>query len=93
MTVTIENTTREQVAVFLPKAIQKALDSYHQFVDKETPEDTDKFSKHHTACKVAIAHLNLLLDLAKWADLELGEELLLQISEGKSGRQRRQSEK
>ncbi len=65
----IEDVTRKQVGEFLPKAIQKSLESYHRFSDQKIPEDAKGFSAHHTACKVAIAHIELLLKLAKWAEL------------------------
>jgi hypothetical protein len=66
----IEEETRAQVAAFLPDALRRSLESYLVFSEKEISTDTKKFSDHHTACKVAIAHVNLLLKLAQWADLE-----------------------
>lgn len=65
----IKTLTRQNVAGFLPDAISKALDSYYIFMDQEVPEDAKGFSAHHGACKVAIAHVELLLKLAKWAEL------------------------
>ncbi|MBU0860125.1 MAG: hypothetical protein KJ667_09310 [Alphaproteobacteria bacterium] len=70
MTQTIEEHSRQRIATFLPDAIAKALTSYHVFseraVDMEKPKE---FSDHHSACKVAVAHIELLLKLARWADL------------------------
>lgn len=66
----IEDATRVQVALFLPAAIEKALDSYHAFSDQDIPDDAKGFSAHHGACKVAIAHVELLLKLARWADID-----------------------
>ena len=68
----IEDATRVQVASFLPAAIEKALASYHVFSDQDIPDDAKGFSAHHSACKVAIAHVELLLKLARWADVESG---------------------
>lgn len=65
----IEQAGREQIATFLPDAIAKALTSYHRFADSSIPDDPKGFSAHHGACKVAIAHVELLLKLARWADL------------------------
>ena len=69
----LEQQTRRDIADFLPEAIETALESYRNFSleqatkdDEETPES---FKKHHDACKVAIAHIKLLIELAKWADL------------------------
>ncbi len=69
MTDKIEYAGREQIATFLPDAIAKALTSYHRFADNSIPDDPKGFSAHHGACKVAIAHVELLLKLARWADL------------------------
>lgn len=66
----IEDSTREQIALFLPIAIAKAAASYHDFMEEEKePDVSKKFAEHHKACRVAIAHLELLLKLARWADL------------------------
>lgn len=65
----IEDQTRKRVSEFLPEAIRKTLDSYHEFVGSEINNDAREFSAHHSACKVAIAHLELLLKLARWADV------------------------
>lgn len=69
MTEKIEYAGRDQIATFLPDAIAKALTSYHRFADNSIPDDPKGFSAHHGACKVAIAHIELLLKLARWADL------------------------
>ena len=67
---TIEEETRRQIARFLPDAIARALTSYFAF-SQENPEEKEskKFAAHHTAAKAAIAHVELLIKLAKWADL------------------------
>lgn len=85
MTETIEAATRKQVAEFLPRAIEKALASYYDYLnDPETdivPEDskpakkttkTQVFKDYHLAGKVAVSHIDLLLKLARWADLPVG---------------------
>lgn len=82
----VEGMTRKQVAGFLPEALQKSLESYHRFSGSEIPEDAKGFSAHHTACKVAIAHIELLLKLAKWAqlpdkDLDKNKNLVKALSE------------
>ena len=66
----IEDTSRAQIAKFLPDALKTALDSYHHFATQNvTTTEAKEFGAHHTACKVAIAHIDLLLKLARWADL------------------------
>ena len=70
---TIEAGMRADIAAFLPNAIQSALESYQSFSEEEAsdPKATKakSFKDHHDACKVAIAHIELLIKLAKWADL------------------------
>ena len=70
----IEVRTRKDIAAFLPRAIQTALDSYqtfseNQITDTNSTPTSQEFKAHHDACKVAIAHIELLIKLAKWADL------------------------
>ena len=69
MNQSIEDTSRAQIASFLPDAIAKALTSYHKFMDAPHESEAKAFSAHHGACKAAIAHIELLLKLARWADL------------------------
>jgi hypothetical protein len=67
---TIEEKSRDKIAAFLPDALKHSLGSYHQFIiSDERPDDAKSFAAHHSACKVAIAHIELLLKLAKWADV------------------------
>lgn len=69
MNQTIEGKSREQIAEFLPEAIATALRSYHRFSQLPVAEEAKDFTDHHKACKVAVAHIELLLKLARWADL------------------------
>lgn len=73
---TIEDRSRQQIAAFLPDAIARALTSYHVFTIQDVPTtEAKKFSEHHGACRVAVAHIELLLKLARWADLpDLGAD-------------------
>lgn len=61
--------TKQQIASFLPQAIEKSLTSYYLFMEQDVPDDAKGFSAHHGAAKVAIAHIELLLKLAHWANL------------------------
>ena len=69
MTIILTDDIRAKIIQFLPSAIHRALSSYHEFIDQTPADDAKGFSAHHTACKAAIAHIDLLLKLAKWADL------------------------
>lgn len=66
----IEEQTRRDIAAFLPGALSRALASYFQF-SKESPEEEEskKFAAQHNAAKAAISHVELIVKLAKWADL------------------------
>lgn len=80
----IETETRAQIAAFLPAAIDKALASYHRFSENDVPHDSKGFAAHHSACKVAIAHVELLLKLARWADIgesEPSDDLTAMLSQ------------
>ncbi len=65
----LEEKSRKQISTFLPQAVNKSLSSYHAFMAQDVPDDAKGFSAHHSAAKVAIAHIELLLKLARWADL------------------------
>lgn len=65
--ITIEHSTRQQIAEFLPEAISLAVASYRTHMG--TPIDAKGFESHHKQAKVAISHIELLIKLAKWADL------------------------
>lgn len=61
---------RDKLSHFLPDALKTALKSYRNFYGQTGGfEDAKEFSAHHTACKAAIAHIELLIKLAKWAEL------------------------
>lgn len=64
----IESGMRDRIAEFLPCALEKAIGSYETFMDREH-EKAGEFKTHHDACKVALAHIELLVKLARWADL------------------------
>ncbi len=70
MTHDIEKQARDQISEFLPHAIGTALKEYQEFI-RSVPEveESKKFSAQYSACKTAIAHIDLLLKLAKWAEL------------------------
>jgi hypothetical protein len=65
----LEALTRAKIAETLPRAIEHALDSYHEYAFKNAFSDTKGFSAYHSACKAAAAHIELLLKLAQWAQL------------------------
>lgn len=73
MNIKIDEITRRQVARFVPEALQKAVDSYNGFMGREIGTEPKNFAEHHSAGKVALAHIDLILKLAKWADIDTGD--------------------
>lgn len=75
----LNDDARARIAAFLPEAIMAALDSYHHFLRAGPDESKDgdqakNFKAHHDACKVAIAHLELLIKLGKSLDIDAQDE-------------------
>ncbi len=65
----IEEDMRLHISEALPAALITAMESYQFFLEREIPDEAKEFKAHHEACKVAIAHIELLIKLAQWADL------------------------
>lgn len=65
----IENISRAQIADFLPDAIAKAITSYRVYMEGKDSTKAADFKEMHATGKTAIAHIELLLKLARWADL------------------------
>lgn len=65
-----EPATRQQVADILPSILRKTLQDYEDFVKEQTSTETKLFSQKQSAGKSALAHIMLLLKLAKWAGIE-----------------------
>ena len=80
----VQARTRTQIAAFLPAAIEKAVESYRAHMERgesvyqktapdkngnEVEKAAAAFVALHKDAKVALAHIELLIKLAKWADL------------------------
>lgn len=63
----LEARVRDQIKDFLPAALTRALSAYKHFSSQkaENKDDPVDFKKHQEACKVAVAHIQLLIKLAK----------------------------
>lgn len=67
----IEDATKARIAAFLPEVLEKALQSYADFAAAAVPtEEAKDFAAYHGACKTAVAHIELLVKLARQVDLE-----------------------
>ncbi len=71
MTSCLEDGARARIAAFLPEILEKALQSYADFAGATAPmEEPKDFAAYHSACKTAIAHIDLLVKLARQVALE-----------------------
>ncbi len=61
----IQARTRQQLAAFLPSAITKALATYRELTGLSIDKEATEYKKHQEACKVAVAHIHLLVKLAR----------------------------
>ncbi|MCU0983877.1 MAG: hypothetical protein MUC89_02890 [Acetobacteraceae bacterium] len=62
---------KAQISAQLETAASRVIESYQSFMNDE-PEagDARAFAAHHAACKAALAHLDLLLKLARLAGVD-----------------------
>ncbi|MBI3446477.1 MAG: hypothetical protein HY055_14245 [Magnetospirillum sp.] len=74
---------RIRLAASLPDRVAAALAGYEDFTASSPPADAKGFAAWHAAAKAALAHVDLLVKLARWAegspepDAEGGVERLL----------------
>ncbi|MEW5726636.1 MAG: hypothetical protein AB1918_02310 [Pseudomonadota bacterium] len=61
-------TLRRRLQAALPARIQAALDGYDRFAADEPPADAKGFAAWHSAAKAALAHVEVLVKLARWAE-------------------------
>lgn len=59
---------RRTVQDSLPERIQAALAGYHRFTAEEPPADSKGFAAWHAAAKAALAHVEALVKLVRWAE-------------------------
>ncbi len=62
------DTLRRAVQDGLPERIQAALAGYHRFTAEEPPADSKGFAAWHAAAKAALAHVEALVKLVRWAE-------------------------
>ncbi|CUW37700.1 conserved protein of unknown function [Magnetospirillum sp. XM-1] len=59
---------RGRLAVTLPEDVAAALAGYEDFTATSPPTDAKGFAAWHAAAKAALAHVDLLVKLARWAE-------------------------
>lgn len=58
---------RARLATTLPDHVAAALAGYEDFTATSPPADAKGFAAWHAAAKAALAHVDLLVKLARWA--------------------------
>ena len=61
---------RLKIAAVMERALDTALDSYEAFLAQEVDPEPKAFGAHHTACKAAIIHIELLLKMIRSIEAE-----------------------
>jgi hypothetical protein len=59
---------RLRVAAVLPARLGAVAATYERFTSLDPPEDAKGFAAWHGAAKAALAHMELLVKLARWAE-------------------------
>lgn len=59
---------RQKLEALLPERIAAAAESYRRFTADEPPADSKGFAAWHAAAKAALAHMEVLVKLARWAE-------------------------
>ncbi|MCP4393314.1 MAG: hypothetical protein GY804_03455 [Alphaproteobacteria bacterium] len=67
-------TLKARLRNYLPAKIAGVVSSYDAFTSETMPKDAKGFTAHHSACKAAIAHTDMLIKLAKWVEEEAKDE-------------------
>jgi hypothetical protein len=53
---------------WLPERIEMATVNYRRFTAADPPEDTKAFAAYEAACRASLAHIHLLMRLARWGE-------------------------
>ena len=64
---------RQALASTLPGRIRAAVAGYEEFTGTAPPTDAKGFAAWHAAAKAALAHVDLLVKLTRWAKTESAE--------------------
>ncbi|CAA7613097.1 conserved hypothetical protein [Candidatus Terasakiella magnetica] len=59
---------RQRLAAVLPGRVDAALAGYEDFTGSVPPSDAKGFAAWHAAAKAALAHMEVLVKLARWAE-------------------------
>jgi hypothetical protein len=63
------DTFRHNLSAHLPGFLDKATNGYRLFINAvDPPVDAKDFATHHAACRAALAHIQLLVSLARWVE-------------------------
>lgn len=62
------DTLRRLIQGALPERVRAALAGYERFTAEEPPADAKGFAAWHAAAKAALAHMEVLVKLMRWAE-------------------------
>ena len=65
---------KQELSAFLPSRICEVMNSYDAFAASDIPADAKGFAAYHGACKAALAHVEVLLKIAKWSEESASEQ-------------------
>ena len=65
---------KQELNAFLPSRICEVMNSYDAFAASDIPADAKGFAAYHGACKAALAHVEVLLKIAKWSEESASEQ-------------------
>ncbi len=68
-------TFRSDLLADLPGLLRKALEGYRRFAGECPGDDPKAFVAYQTGCRAALAHIHLLVTLARWARPSAGGEI------------------
>ena len=63
---------RDRLSDWLPDYIFKAVSDYSKFTNADPPQEPKSFASYQAACRAALAHIHLLVGLARWVGAEAG---------------------
>ncbi len=74
----LNDESRRQLAEFVPSALETAIESYEKIV-KDKPEEEEKIKAYYERCKAALAHIELVLKVAKSIEEYLQKSVIEEI--------------
>ena len=65
---------RHSLSAQLPGLLDRTINGYRRFSTVDSPDDVKSFAAHHAGCRAALAHIHLLVSLARWIESADGSQ-------------------